>query len=185
MKYSYRIYDQTSAPVGSRPLLAGVQSAYGFIPNSLGVMAESPAALEAYLTLNRLMEQTAFSTEERFVVMLAASRESECPYCIPAVSALAKMHGVAPEVVKAVRERRPLTEAKTNTLRQFTERLVRRQGWVSAEDIDGLLAAGYTRRHVFEVILIVMTKFLAIYSNHATNPPLDAAFEPERWSQVA
>lgn len=63
--------------------------------------------------------------------------------------------------------------------------MIQQQGWVTEKDIEEFTTAGYTRRHVFGVIIIVMTKLLAIYSNHALGAPLDAAFEPERWNKVA
>ena len=50
--------------------------------------------------------------------------------------------------------------------------------------LEEIIAAGYALRHVFEVILLVMTKFLAIYNNHALATPLDEVFQPERWSVV-
>jgi hypothetical protein len=51
--------------------------------------------------------------------------------------------------------------------------------------MEEFTAAGYTRRHVFEVILGALTKFLAIYSNHALGTSLDEAFQPEHWEKVA
>ena len=185
MNSNYQIYSVETAPAEAKPLLASVMSAYGFIPNSLGVMAESPATVEAYLTLNALFEKTAFSNDERFVVMLAASRAAECPYCVPAVSTLAKMQDVPPKIVECIREQQPLEDPQLEGLRHFTTRMVRQQGRVTEKDIDAFVSSGYTRRHVFEVILIALTKLLAIYTNRAIGTPLDEAFQPERWSRVA
>ncbi|NIR60473.1 MAG: carboxymuconolactone decarboxylase family protein [Gammaproteobacteria bacterium] len=185
MTREYPIYDAETAPAEAKPLLEGVISAYGFIPNSLGVMAASPPVLEAYLSLSALLEKTTLTDRERFVVMLAASRAAECAYCVPAVSTLAKMQGAPAGIVERIRDERPLDDPRLEALRRLATRMVRKQGRVSEEDIGEFVASGHTHPQVFEVLLISLTKLLAIYVNHAVGTPLDEAFQPERWTAVA
>jgi alkylhydroperoxidase family enzyme len=45
----FHIHDDLSAPEGSVPILKGASSAAGQLPNFLGVLAGSPAALRAYV----------------------------------------------------------------------------------------------------------------------------------------
>jgi hypothetical protein len=44
----FSLRDTSSAPPASAEFLNGVQEAWGFVPNLHRVLAESPAALEAY-----------------------------------------------------------------------------------------------------------------------------------------
>jgi len=65
------------------------------IPNLHGVMAESPALLEAYKTIHRLfMEETAFNKEEKTVIWQTINVANECHYCMPAHTAIANMQKV-------------------------------------------------------------------------------------------
>jgi alkylhydroperoxidase family enzyme len=45
----FHIHDDLTAPEGSLPILKGASSAAGQLPNFLGVLAGSPAALRAYV----------------------------------------------------------------------------------------------------------------------------------------
>src|SRR5258706_472008 len=45
---TFKIYSVDSAPEKSRPLLKAIQEKFGFVPNALGEIAESPAALKGY-----------------------------------------------------------------------------------------------------------------------------------------
>src|SRR5512133_1851504 len=44
----FQVHDELTAPEGSLPVLKGALSAGGQLPNFLGVLAGSPAALRAY-----------------------------------------------------------------------------------------------------------------------------------------
>ncbi|MFW5927106.1 MAG: carboxymuconolactone decarboxylase family protein, partial [Wenzhouxiangella sp.] len=78
---SYSVHDKSTAPAEARPLLEKAESAYGFVPNLLGIMAESPALLEAYMTVGQIFEKTDFSPTEQQVVLLAVSADNQCGYC--------------------------------------------------------------------------------------------------------
>ena len=56
------IHDNSTAPAASSEILNSVQKAWGFVPNLHRVLAESPAALEAYSTLWGIAEKTGFHT---------------------------------------------------------------------------------------------------------------------------
>ena len=45
---AFKVHDTTTAPAPSAEILKGVQKTWGFVPNLHRVLAESPAALEAY-----------------------------------------------------------------------------------------------------------------------------------------
>ena len=50
----FTIHNAETAPKSSKPLLETSQKNFGMIPNLHGVMAESPAMLEAYQTMGGL-----------------------------------------------------------------------------------------------------------------------------------
>jgi alkylhydroperoxidase family enzyme len=54
------------------------------VPNLHRILAESPAAFEAYGTLWGIAEKTSFTAQERNIVYLAIIYENECTYCMAA-----------------------------------------------------------------------------------------------------
>ena len=70
----FEVHTKETAPTESAQHLASAEKAYGFIPNLLGVMAESPATLGAYLSMGLQFEQSSFSVIERQIIMLTTSR---------------------------------------------------------------------------------------------------------------
>ena len=88
-------------------------------------------------------------------------------------SALAKMIKMDAGVIAALREGRPLPDAKLEALHRFATIVVRERGFASDADVDAFLAAGYTRQNVFEVILGVATKVMSNYTNHIVHTQYD------------
>jgi len=173
---SHTVHDPSTAPSAARPLLEGAESAFGFVPNLLGIMAESPALLEAYMTLGEIFEKTDLSATEKQIVLLAISRENECGYCLAAHSAIAAMQKVPEEVVSAVVEGREIDDPRLEALRRFATRVVETRGNPSRSDIERFFEAGYGRRHVLDVLTGVGMKTLSNYTNHIAETPLDKQF---------
>jgi AhpD family alkylhydroperoxidase len=148
-------------------------------------MAESPAVLEAYLSLDGLQGKTALTGIERHVALLAIAREFGCRYCVAAHSAFAKMDGVPPDQVERLRQGESLGDPRLEQLHRFAAKMVARYGQVSDADVQALLAAGYTRRHVLEVMLLIANKLIAAYANRVMGTDLDEVLQGESWAQAA
>lgn len=58
------------APEASQPLLTAAQKANGFLPNLLGILANAPAALEAYPTLSGINGRAPLTLAQREVMQL-------------------------------------------------------------------------------------------------------------------
>lgn len=173
-----------TAPENSVELLTNAEENYGFVPNLLGVFAESPATLKAYRTIGQLFDESSFSLTERQVVILTASRLNECHYCVAAHSTVAGMQKVPADVIEAIRNDLPISDRRLEALRTFTTTIVEKRGWVADEETATFLAAGYTKAQVLEVILGLSFKTLSNYVNHIAEPPLDDAFAQRAWSPV-
>lgn len=169
-----------TAPEGSREALAQVKQGYGFVPNLLATMANSPATLNGYLAMDAAFERGTLSPRERQIVQLAASRENACGYCTAAhTTVLRDMLKASPEVVAAARDEAP-ADPRTDALVRLTRELVRERGVVSPAAIEGFLAAGFSRPQVLEVLLGVTLKTLSNYMDHLSPVEVDAAFQGGR-----
>ena len=181
----FPIHTKETAPEGSRATLEVTAKKYGFVPNLFGVLAESPTAMQAYAGINKALEQSALSPVEQQVVALTVSATNDCAYCMGAHSAVAQMVHMPDDVLAALREQKPLSDQKLNALRALVLSVLRHRGWVPEADLEHVVAAGYTQRHVLDVLTIVALKTLSNYVNHIAHTPLDPQFASQEWKAQA
>ena len=87
----FTFYTIETASEDASGILEQIQTGYGFIPNLFAYMAEAPTTLEAYLSLNSIIEKTSLTPAQQQVALLAASVENECDFCTVAHRAIGKM----------------------------------------------------------------------------------------------
>jgi len=182
---NFPFHSVESAPEASKKLLMGVEKMFGFIPSVLGALAEAPAALETYLTVNGLFDKTSFDVTERQVVLITANFYHNCEFCMAAHSAIAKMQGVPDVVIEALRNDTPLPTAKLEALRTFTRDVLDGRGWVDPAKTQAFYDAGYGQQQVLEVIMGIALKTVSNYTNHFAKTPVDEAFKPFAWKKSA
>ena len=182
---SFQVHTIETAPEKSAEILEKVKAKYGFVPNLMGVFAESPEILQAYATLSGLVDQTTLSPLERQIALIGASVSNGCDYCVAAHSTASSMQNLPSDVIQAVRENRPIADTKLETFRKFVQTVTDQRGNVSEEEKAAFLEAGYTKQNILEVILVVGMKTLSNYTNHIAETPLDSAFEPAKWHKAA
>jgi uncharacterized peroxidase-related enzyme len=178
----FTLHGTSTAPAASADILHGVQKAWGFVPNLHRVLAESPAALEAYSTLWGIAEKTNFTPQEHNIVYLAIIYENECTYCMAGHTNLSRMAKVDSATISSVREGRPIADAKLEALRQFAAKVTRQRGFVSEADVGAFKAAGYSNQAVLDVLVLAATKLISNYTNHLAQTPNDAFMKGAEWS---
>lgn len=178
----FTVHTQETAPEGSKEVLQGVEQAYGFVPNLMATLAESPATVEAYTTLAGIFDKSDFTSVERQIVMMTTSRLNGCTYCMAAHSAVSKMQGIPADVINSLRTGNELADPKLEALRVFTSQIIENRGFVSEADCETFIAAGYSKANILEVILGTSFKTISNYTNHVANTPVDGAFLADKWS---
>jgi uncharacterized peroxidase-related enzyme len=177
----FKLHDTTTAPAASAEILNSVEKTWGFVPNLHRVLAESPAALEAYATLWGIAEKTSFTPVERNVAYLSIIYENECVYCMAGHSNLSRMAKVSDDAIAAVREGRPIADAKLEALRRFAALIIRNRGAVSEAEVEAFKAAGYNNQAVLDLVVLAATKLISNYTNHLAKTPLDAFMKGAEW----
>lgn len=178
---TFPVHSLDTAPEAAKPILTAAQKGMGFVPNLFRVMAEAPAAVEAYATLMDIFERTSFNATEKQTVILAASYVNKCDYCMAAHSTVATMQKMPANVLEALRNGTPLEDARLEALARLTREIVETRGWPSEEAKSAFTAAGFTAAQYLEVVLGVSMKTLSNYVNHAADTPLDEAFAAQQW----
>jgi len=171
----FTVHTVDSAPDGSRPLLAQSLEMHGRIAGLHAVMAEAPGLLEGYRKLNELFRASSFDDEEITVVWQAINVEHN--------TAIAKGMKVDDAITEALRNETPLPTERLEALRIFTLAVVRERGLVDARAVRTFLDAGFTHRHVLEVILGLSQKVMSNYTNRLTLAPVDRAFAKFAWQK--
>ena len=172
---TFAIHTIDNAPDESRALLQKARDAWGFVPTLHGALAESPIALEAYMNLFELVGRSTLSPQERQIAFLATSVLHDCEYCVAGHTFLARQALLAEASVQALRRREPIAgDARAQALRTFVEAVVLQRGAVGDAAVETFLAAGFTRRHVLEIVTIVATKIISNYTNHLAHTPMES-----------
>jgi len=166
----FTFHTQETAPEASKGMLANIKEIYGFVPNLFAYMAEAPASLEAYLTLNTLIEGTSFTPAQQQVALLAASVQNQCDFCSVAHRAIGKMKQANQQTLDALNAGKEIEDKKDAALAAFTQTIVETRGRPNEETIEKFLTAGFTKQNILEVMLIVSIKTLSNYTNHLTLP---------------
>ncbi len=179
----FKVYSLEDAPEDSKPILKGVNEKFGFVPNLVGMLAESPAALKGYMDLAGAVGTSSLNETEQQIVLMTASFENGCTYCMAAHSTISNMSGVPEDVVVALRQGTQIADAKLNALASFTRSVVRDRGLVVDAAVNDFIAAGYSREAVLDVVLGIAQKTISNYANHIAHTPVDEAFTPQAWEK--
>ena len=108
-----------TAPLESRPLLEGPQGALGFLPNLLAGLANAPPALAAYADLGKHFAKVGLTGIEMQAVLVVASVENACAYCVAAHSTFATKQKIDPAALDALRHGRDPADPKLAALATF------------------------------------------------------------------
>ncbi|OGT55907.1 MAG: hypothetical protein A3E01_14865 [Gammaproteobacteria bacterium RIFCSPHIGHO2_12_FULL_63_22] len=169
-----------TAPVAARETLAAVNKNFGFVPNLLSGLANSPVALHTYLGLAEQFGKTSLSPAEQQAVSISTSTENRCDYCVAAHSVLAGK-SLSPSQISALRSGTPTGNSRLDAVATFTRAVVNQRGFISEDQLAAFFGAGFNRAQVLEVLVGISQKTLSNYANHLLGTPLDAAFESARW----
>ncbi len=179
---TFPIHTHQSAPQGSKPILAAAQQKFGFVPNLLGVLAEAPAAVEAYTEVMDIFDRSSLSEAEKHTVLLSASLVNDCEYCMAAHSTTASLNNVPPQVIDALRAGSQIPDPKLEALAELVRSVVETRGWPTEAAKERFFAAGYGAGEYLEVLVGVALKTLSNYTNHVADTPVDSAFQAFEWA---
>jgi uncharacterized peroxidase-related enzyme len=156
----------------TKELLDAVKAKLGLVPNLMRALANSPAALSAYLQFNGALAEGSLSAQNREQISLAVGQANECDYCVSAHCALGKMAGLTPDQIRDSRQG-SAEDGKTAALLRFSRKLVEVRGQVSDGDVDKMRKAGFTDGEIAEAVAGVALNIFTNYFNHVAGTDID------------
>jgi uncharacterized peroxidase-related enzyme len=161
------------APTASQPLLQAVEKKLGTVPNLFRLIANSPSALEGYLSLSGALAKGEVSVQTGERIALAIAEINGCDYCLSAHSYLGKnLAKLSDAEISANRNGRS-TDAKADVAVGFAATLARKFGRVSEADIRTVKGAGYSDAQIVEIVLQVALSVFTNYMNIAAETEID------------
>jgi alkylhydroperoxidase family enzyme len=178
----FKKYNKDNAPKESLPQIEQSLKNYGFLPKLHEILAEAPATYKAYLDTFDLFENhTTLSPLEQQVVFMTANYENNCHYCVPGHSFLMTYKKMPSEIIEALREGKPIRDAKLEALRTYARLLIDKRGHLEDKEIKSFLASGYTQRQALEVLVGLAAKLISNYTNSLAKTELDDVSKPHAW----
>lgn len=167
-------YTSETAPDNAKEMLINIEGKYGFVPNLFSYMAEAPTTIEAYLKLYELISNSSFTPAQQQIALLAVSVENDCNFCIAAHRAFGKMQKVDSQTMDSILNNEEANDSKDRALIKFTKSAVKNRGRLTEGEITEFIDAGFTKKQILELMLIVTIKTLSNYINHLTKPEPNA-----------
>ena len=179
---NFTIHSMEAIPKGSEDVAQNVKAKYGSVPNLLGALLEAPEVAQAYIQLGDALKNSAFTPEERHVVWFTINRLHDCRYCMAAHTTMAKGEKIDDAVILAARSDENYPSERLNKLKKFTKKMVIERGWVDPAEVETFVQAGFSNRHVLDIVLAISHKVISNYTNHLVETPVDDRFAPNKWS---
>jgi len=162
----------------AKEILESFRSNMGRVPNVLKGMANSPIALQAAVTLDRLIGEGTLTGVEQVVVKLTVAQYYDCAYCLALYTVIGADRGLSAAQMLSVRRGKP-DDDKHMALVKFARRMLETHGQVKEGDIARLRARGYTDEHIAEIVTIMGAMTLGSYFNKMNDTELDFPKAPE------
>lgn len=166
-------YAIESAPAASRRSMQAVTAKQGFLPAAIGLLAESPEALDGFLRMTAAFDGCTLDPLAREVVIMTIVVRNGCHLCIAMHTSRLAALGADPAVAAALRSGDPLGEGRLDAARAFTLRVMDTTGDVGEECLAEFLGHGFTRRNALEIVLGIGAYTLATLANRLTGAPVD------------
>ena len=166
------VVDPANATGRAREIFEGPLKGKHF--NIFKGLANSPAALDAYVALSGALSRNAtLSGKEREVIQLAIGQANRCDYCVAAHSAIGKQAGLTDTQALGARKGHVADDPKLDALARFALAIHEKKGLVADSDVQAFKDAGYDDGAVAEVVANYALALLTNYFNHVNDTPVD------------
>lgn len=173
----FQVPTRNQVSAGNQAIFDQLEKGLGFVPNLYATLATSENALGNFLGFAN--GKSSLSKQEQEVINLAVSQVNECSYCLAAHTAIGGANGLESEQILQLREGYASFDGKLNALAEFAAETAIRRGKPTAETVQALLDAGFTRENVVDAVLVIGEITVTNYLHGITKVAVDFPAAPE------
>ncbi|HEY4547455.1 MAG TPA: peroxidase-related enzyme [Pedomonas sp.] len=165
------VTNDTASPE-QQALFNAIQAQLGIVPNFLKVLANSPAALRAFLGLHGIVAEGSLDPQTRERIALALAQENACEYCLSAHTAIGREAGLTNDEMDANRAGTS-RDARAAAAVAFARALADNMGDVTNAELLAIHSAGYSDAEIVEIITHVGMNILTNILGRASRVEID------------
>jgi uncharacterized peroxidase-related enzyme len=140
--------------------------------NFLHLLANSPAALNAYLASTGALSQGQLTPQQRELLALAIAEINGARYCLFAHYAAARKLGLDDKEIRAAR-RAISVDPRTHAILRFAQAVALQRGELSDADFQSLRHAGLSDALITEIISHIALNIFTNYFNSVARTDID------------
>ncbi len=156
----------------SQELLNTVQDAFGTVPNTAQVMANSPAVLQSFLAFSEAMGQVSIGEKLHNQVKLTTSQTNSCDYCTSLLTAVAPSAGLTADDILAGRTV-SAEDQRTDAALKFAHAVLETRGKVTDPQLKAVREAGFDDAQIVEITASVVLGCFTNFLNNVAETELD------------
>ncbi len=156
----------------TKELLDTVEQAFGVIPNTVKVMANSPAVLDSFLAFSTAMGGAKIGEKLHNQVKLNTSETNSCDYCTSILSAVAPSAGLSADEILAGRTGKS-EDQRIKAVLAFANDVLESRGKVSDQQLATVKEAGFDDAEIVEIVASVVLGCFTNFLNNVADTELD------------
>ncbi len=156
----------------TKELFDTVQQAFGMIPNTARVMANSPAVLDSFLAFSTAMGGARIGIKLHNQLKLTTSETNSCSYCTSILSAVAPSAGLTADDILAGRTGNS-GDRRTKAALAFASDVLESRGKVSNQQLTAVRDAGFGDADIVEIVASVVLGCFTNFLNNVADTDLD------------
>ncbi|MBA2114098.1 carboxymuconolactone decarboxylase family protein [Bremerella alba] len=156
----------------TKELLDTVEQAFGVIPNTAKVMANSPAVLDSFLAFSTAMGGANIGEKLHNQVKLNTSETNSCDYCTSILSAVAPSAGLSAADILSGRTGKS-EDHRIKAALAFANDVLESRGKVSDQQLDSVRKAGFGDAEIVEIVASVVLGCFTNFLNNVADTELD------------
>ena len=164
--------DPAGATGKTKQIFDGLQKHLGAVPNLMRALANSPAALNAYMSFSGALGEGQLPAQTREQIAIAVANANSCDYCLSAHNALGKLAGLATDDL-SLAQNAEASDPKAAAALRFAVALVRKRGMLPPSEVDTLRTAGFSDGEVTEIVAAVALNIFTNYFNQIAGTEID------------
>lgn len=155
-----------------RELLDSVEQAFGAVPNTARVMANSSAVLDSFLAFSAAMGRAKIGEKLHNQVKLTTSESNSCDYCTSILCAVAPSAGLSADDILAGRTAKS-EDRRTAAALAFAAAVLESRGKVGDRQISEAREAGFDDAEIVEIVASVVLGCFTNFLNNVADTELD------------